>query len=226
MQLLWIILTMPVAYLAGSINFSILIARWAKGIDIRAEGNRNPGTANTGRVLGRGWAALVFLGDLSKGLIPLFLARWLFFSTGLEPDGSPLDFFGLLLTGMAAITGHCWPVYHQFRGGGGLATSIGIYMFFIPVIFFVCLLISFICVQVLFRKKKYSVGQLVPMFFVPMAPLLMCASLLLPELPLTGNVVLGSAPWFVPAGIFILSGFLFIININIVRARFSPGGPA
>ncbi|HJX72143.1 MAG: hypothetical protein A2Y71_14105 [Bacteroidetes bacterium RBG_13_42_15] len=100
---------MILAYLAGSINFAILISRWVKGIDIRTIGNKNPGTSNVGRMVGKGWAALVFTGDLAKGLIPLILARILFF-----PEDHYADYFPLFLTGMMAIAGHCWPlVYHR-----------------------------------------------------------------------------------------------------------------
>lgn len=218
MYFLYLAISLIVAYLAGSVNFAILVARWAGGIDIRKAGNLNPGTANVGRVLGKVWAVPVLAGDLVKGLIPLILAKTLFF-----PVESYGDYFALFLTGMAAITGHCWPVFHGFRGGGGLATSIGVFMFFIPVEFFAALLIGFLAVRLLFSKKKYAIGQLVPMFFIPLAPVLVILSNLLPEVKLAGNLSLGGHPWYVVTGVAALSAWIFIINIRIVRGRFSKG---
>lgn len=203
-----------VGYLSGSINFAILISRWAKGIDIRSVGNKNPGTANVGREVGRGWAALVFLGDLAKGVVPILLARILAF-----PEESFYDYIALFLIGMAAITGHCWPLFHGFRGGGGLATSIGVFMFFVPLEFFCVLLISYLLVQSLFSKKKYAFGQLVPMFFVPLAPILVALSSLFLDLKLFNMIQVGGYPWYVTAGVAVLAIYIVIINFRIVRGR-------
>ena len=216
MYFLFLLLSSALAYLAGSINFAILVSRWARGIDIRNVGNKNPGTSNVGREIGRGWAAIVLAGDLAKGLAPLILARLLFFQAE-NYAGS----FALFLTGMAAIAGHAWPVYFRFRGGGGLATSIGIYMFFIPVEFFISMLIGFILVQLFFSKEKYPVGQLTPMFFVTLAPLIVILGKLLPETNTFGVIIFKGHPWYVITGVIALSVFILFINIRIVLARFT-----
>jgi glycerol-3-phosphate acyltransferase PlsY len=207
---------MSCAYLAGSINFAILISRWTRGIDIRTVGNYNPGTANVGREVGRGWAALVLAGDLAKGLIPLILARLFFF-----PEENYTDCFALFLTGMSAITGHCWPLYFRFRGGGGLATSIGVYMFFIPLEFFAALVIAFIIVQVFFRKKKYAVGQIIPMVFVPLTPVLVILGNLMHYTSLFGTLKAEEHPWYVVVGVITLSVYIVIVNGRTVAERFS-----
>lgn len=149
MYFLFLFLSLSIAYLAGSINFAILISRWVRGVDIRSLGNKRPGTANVGREIGKGWAALVLAGDLAKGLVPLILAKSFLF-----PGDNYADYFALFLTGMSAIAGHCWPVYFSFRGGGGLATAIGIYMYFIPIEFFAAMLIGFITVQLFSGRKS------------------------------------------------------------------------
>jgi glycerol-3-phosphate acyltransferase PlsY len=216
MYFLFLFLSLILTYLAGSINFAVLISRWAKGVDIRSIGNKNPGTANVGREVGRGWAALVLAGDLAKGIVPLVLARSFLF-----PEDHYTDYFALFLTGMSAIAGHCWPLYFRFKGGGGLGTSIGIYMFFIPVEFFAAMVLAFITVQVFLRKKKYSVGQLTPMIFVPLAPILVILCNLLPDTTLFNTLKLGGHPWYVVVGVIALSTYIFIINIRLVFARFS-----
>jgi len=206
-------------YLAGSINFAILVTRWAKGIDIRTVGNKNPGTANVGREVGKGWASLVFAGDLAKVLVPLVLFR-----TVLFPGENASDYLALFLTGVMAVTGHCWPIYHHFRGGGGLATSIGVFMFFIPVEFTASLLVSFFAVVLFFRKEKYAYGQVIPILFVILAPVFTVLSNLFLDIHLGENLQIGGHPWYVVAGVIILSAYIALINMRIVRQRFEKEG--
>ncbi len=108
------------AYLIGAVPFGYLIGL-THGIDIRTLGSGNIGATNVGRVLGRGWGLLCLLLDLLKGLTPTFTARVAL----LEP---PLDSHQMLLwlaVGLAAVAGHVFPIYLGFRGGKGVATTIG-----------------------------------------------------------------------------------------------------
>lgn len=108
------------AYLIGAVPFGYLVGR-AHGIDIRTLGSGNIGATNVGRVLGRGWGLLCLLLDLLKGLTPTFAAR----AALLEP---PLDSRQMLLwlaVGLATVAGHVFPVYLGFRGGKGVATTVG-----------------------------------------------------------------------------------------------------
>lgn len=108
------VLLVVFAYLYGSILFGEHIAR-AKGVDIRSVGSGNVGATNVGRALGKKYAFLVFLLDFSKGLLPMLLARLYF---GLE---SWTAFF----VGLASLLGHMYPIFHQFKGGRGVATAFG-----------------------------------------------------------------------------------------------------
>lgn len=206
-------------YLAGSLNFAILVSRWAKGIDIRTVGNKNPGTANVGREVGRGWAALVFAGDLAKVLVPLIL-----FDSFLLTGESLFETGGLFLTGIMGVTGHCWPLYHRFRGGGGLATIIGVFSFFIPVELFAALLVSFLIVVIFFRRRKYPFGQLVPMLFIPLAPLFTTLVALFLEVNREEFPRFGGYQWYLVAGVWALSVYILFINIRIVLTRFKEEG--
>ena len=220
MYFLLLLISMAFGYLAGSVNFAILITRWVRGIDIRAVGNKRPGTANVGREIGKGWAAIVLAGDLTKGLISIFLAKAFLF-----PDENYADYFALFLTGMSAIAGHCRPVFFRFRGGGGLATSIGIYMFFIPVEFLAALILAFLSVQLFFRRKKYAHGQLTPMFFIPLAVVLVIISSLLTDTRLVDGLKLGGHPWYVITGVVVMSIYIVLINIRVISVRFSGKDP-
>ncbi len=108
------------AYLIGSIPFGLLVARGVGGIDIRTVGSGNIGATNVGRALGFRFFLLVFALDTSKGLLPtLFfprvVARW---AGSAVPDLAPL-------VALAAILGHNFPIYLGFRGGKGVATTLG-----------------------------------------------------------------------------------------------------
>jgi acyl-phosphate glycerol 3-phosphate acyltransferase len=126
----WAFSTLAVlaAYLLGSIPFGYLIARAVKGIDIRTVGSGNLGATNVGRVLGARYFWAVLALDLLKGLLPTMGFPVLFDrSLGFVPVDLPV------LIGMAAILGHTFPIYLKFRGGKGVATSVGVVLALDPV---------------------------------------------------------------------------------------------
>ena len=108
------------AYLAGSIPFGYLIAHGVKGIDIRTVGSGNLGATNVGRTLGFRYFVLVLFLDLLKGFLPTFCFPWLI---SRYAGSCPVDLPVLLA--LAAILGHNFPIYLGFRGGKGVATSLG-----------------------------------------------------------------------------------------------------
>lgn len=126
------------AYLYGSVLFGEHIAR-AKGIDLRSVGSGNVGATNVGRALGKKYALLVFFLDLSKGLLPMVLARLYY---GLE---SWTAFF----VGLASLLGHMYPVFHNFKGGKGVATSFGVLIGVSPL----TALLSLVLWAILFKWK-------------------------------------------------------------------------
>lgn len=113
-------LSLVVGYFVGSIDFAVLAAR-LKGIDIYEEGSGNPGASNVARVMGRGAGALVLLGDLLKGVVAA--------GFGELVGGSELIGFA---AGGLAVAGHCFPVWHRFKGGKGVATTVGVLLWTIP----------------------------------------------------------------------------------------------
>lgn len=109
------------AYLLGSIPFGLLIGK-AHGIDIREQGSGNIGATNLGRALGKRWAFAAFLLDFAKGILPT-LAALSFLKPPLEQDGVVVV---SILAGSASILGHTFPLYLGFRGGKGVATTLGV----------------------------------------------------------------------------------------------------
>ncbi|BCG59938.1 glycerol-3-phosphate 1-O-acyltransferase PlsY [Paenibacillus sp. URB8-2] len=105
-----------ISYLLGSVSFSVLLAKLLKGIDIRHYGSGNAGATNTLRVLGTGPAILVLVLDVLKGIVAVWLGVW------ADGWGSGVA----AVCGIAAIIGHNWPLYFHFKGGKGIATTIGV----------------------------------------------------------------------------------------------------
>lgn len=117
----WVVLLAVAAYLVGSVNTAVLVAS-TRGVDIYSAGSGNPGASNVLRTMGKGPAALVYLGDLAKGLIPALVANLVW--------GSPEAF----AVGFLAVIGHCYPLYHGFRGGKGVATAGGVLLATVPLV--------------------------------------------------------------------------------------------
>jgi glycerol-3-phosphate acyltransferase PlsY len=113
----WIVIT--VAYLVGAIPFGLLVTKRVTGIDLRRFGSGNIGTSNAVRAMGRRWGFVVFSLDFLKGFLPVLACHWL---VGEHPETVPLL---QVLTGTAAVLGHCFPIYLWFRGGKGVATGCG-----------------------------------------------------------------------------------------------------
>jgi acyl phosphate:glycerol-3-phosphate acyltransferase len=140
-----------IAYLAGSVPFGFIIGR-LNGVDMRTAGSGNVGATNVGRVLGRRWGDLCFALDVLKGFIPVFMVAFLYggfiiqgppcfgfhgqrldvdCSLGAGPAGLELQLLWLLVAG-CAILGHVFPVWLKFKGGKGVATSLGVVLGFYP----------------------------------------------------------------------------------------------
>ena len=110
--MIWI----AVAYLCGSIPFGLIIARAASGKDVRTVGSGNIGATNVARAAGRPAAIATLALDAVKGLAPVLLA--------------PREFAPACA--VAAVLGHCFPVWLRFRGGKGVATGLGVSLALAP----------------------------------------------------------------------------------------------
>lgn len=111
------------AYLLGSVPFGLLIARLQAGVDLRRVGSGNIGATNVLRAVGKGAAALTVLGDLGKGALAVGIGRML----GVSPTL-------LALIALSAVVGHLLPVFLGFRGGKGVATTLGVVLVAMPAV--------------------------------------------------------------------------------------------
>ena len=199
------------AYLAGSLNTAILVSRIVGGEDIRTLGNRNPGTTNIGRTLGRGWAAAVFFGDVGKAVVPMVIAERLFFSAETAAGMAALTSMG-----MSAMLGHIKPIYFHFKGGGGLATTLGVIAFFVPFELVLSMLIGFPLGMLFFKNKKYKLGRWVAMLIILMNPAICLLTTVLLDISVAGRIKIGGHPWRLLIAVTVLVAFIVLINIKTV----------
>jgi glycerol-3-phosphate acyltransferase PlsY len=115
-------LTPLFAYFLGSIPFGYLLVRWQKGVDVRSTGSGSTGATNVMRNLGILGFVATFILDVGKGTVAVLLASRL-------TSGDPR---WIAASSVAAILGHCFPVWLKFRGGKGVATGVGVFLALAP----------------------------------------------------------------------------------------------
>jgi glycerol-3-phosphate acyltransferase PlsY len=155
------------SYLVGSIPTSILISRKVRGIDIREHGSGNAGGSNVFRVLGWKYGVLVILLDALKGALAVILIARLYLGSFPFPNATPFDDFTLvqIIAGLAAVVGHIWTIFANFKGGKGIATALG----FLITIITVDMLIAFgIFLIVVFVSRYISLGSITAAVSIPL----------------------------------------------------------
>ena len=111
-----------IAYLIGSINFSVIISKKMAGFDVREKGSGNAGSTNVLRTVGKKAAALTLVCDILKGVVSVLIALLV----GLIAGESVNSAIVVEIAALAVVIGHTFPVFFGFRGGKGVATSLGV----------------------------------------------------------------------------------------------------
>jgi glycerol-3-phosphate acyltransferase PlsY len=137
------------AYLIGSIPFGFVFGKLA-GIDVRKSGSGNIGATNVSRLVGKKMGILTLVADVGKGFLPMLAAAWFLRES---PTGESV----VMYCGAAAFCGHLFPVYLKFKGGKGVATALGVFLYLDPVAVLIALA-AFIVV--VFVSGYVSVGSL------------------------------------------------------------------
>ena len=107
-----------IAYFIGSINFSVIISRKMAGFDLREKGSKNAGTTNMLRTVGKKAALIVLLCDILKGIVAILIAKII--SSNVDSA------VATQIAAFCVVLGHTFPIFFEFRGGKGVATSIGV----------------------------------------------------------------------------------------------------
>jgi glycerol-3-phosphate acyltransferase PlsY len=153
---LTIALALVAAYVVGSIDFAVIIGRM-HGVDIRDVGSGNPGASNVLRSIGKVPAAMVLIGDTMKGVVGAAMGIVASGSGDLLSPGVLLSQWAFL-AGFFAVVGHCYPVFHRFRGGKGVATGLGVLFFTVPLVAVIVLVSWMVLVRL---TKTASISSLI-----------------------------------------------------------------
>jgi glycerol-3-phosphate acyltransferase PlsY len=153
----WILLLISVAsYFIGNINFAVLLSR-SRNKDVRNLGSGNPGTMNMMRNFGAKMGILTLILDIAKGAIPTLTARMIFLNPAVAGGGIAVS-IAMYTAGFFAVLGHIYPVTLKFKGGKGIATTLGVFLVTNPILTLIAFGISIIYI-ILFEYG--SVGNLI-----------------------------------------------------------------
>ena len=150
-----------VAYLIGSINFAIIFSKKFAGFDVREKGSKNAGTTNVLRKA----AALTLICDILKGVVSVLLA----ILASKIWEGTDVEVLKYL-AGLMAIIGHTFPVYYGFKGGKGVATSLGVLLVVNPQIGLICLVFALI---IMAATRWVSLGSILAATLFPVLTVFM-----------------------------------------------------
>lgn len=155
------------SYLVGSIPTSIIVSKLFRGIDIRNYGSGNAGGSNVFRLMGWKYGILVILFDAIKGAAAVILIARLYLGNFPFPNATPFDDFTLvqIIAGISAVIGHIWTIFAGFKGGKGIATSLG---FLISIITVDMLLALGIFALVVYFSKYISLGSVSAAVSIPL----------------------------------------------------------
>lgn len=174
-----------IAYLIGSINFSILISKKVAGFDIRQKGSGNAGTTNMLRNVGKGAALLTLILDIAKGVVAIWIAigygNLISKITNLPISNATC----VQIAGILVILGHTFPIYFGFKGGKGVATALGILLTTNYQIGIICLVFAIVLIIL---TQMVSVGSLGAAILFPVLTLFMGKEQFL----VTGNYIIYS----------------------------------
>lgn len=173
------IIVAVMAYLIGSINFSVILSKKMAGFDLREKGSGNAGTTNMLRTVGKKAAAITLVCDVLKGVVAIFLAKFLG-NIWKDLDGALL----VQLAGIFVVIGHTFPVFFKFKGGKGVATSLGVLLTLNWQIGLICLVFALV---LMILTQMVSVGSIAAAILYPVLTIFIAQNYIVP-----GNYVISS----------------------------------
>ena len=161
-----------IAYLLGSISFSVIISKKMAGFDVREKGSKNAGSTNVLRTVGKKAAILTLIGDCLKGVVAILIA----FVVGKirqELDGALL----VQLAGIFVVVGHTFPIFFKFKGGKGVATSLGVLLLTNWQIGLICLVFALVLMAL---TRFVSLGSVAAAVLFPVLTIFITNNYLVP----------------------------------------------
>ncbi len=193
----YIIVTI-IAYLLGSISFSVIISKKMAGFDVREKGSGNAGTTNVLRTVGKKASIITLICDILKGVVAILVA----YIAGLILKDSVDKALLIQLAGLAVIIGHTFPIFFGFKGGKGIATALGVLLITNWNIGLICLVFALVLMII---TKMVSLGSLAAAVLFPILIIFM---------PHTSYLVDGN---YIIYGILIAALVIFNHRANVKR---------
>ena len=173
------IIVAVIAYLLGSISFSVIISKKIAGFDVREKGSGNAGSTNVLRTVGKKAAVLTLICDVLKGVVAVLIAT-LVGKIWKELDGALL----VQLAGIFVIIGHTFPIFFKFKGGKGVATSLGVLLITNWQIGLICLVFALVLMAL---TQMVSVGSIGAAILYPVLTIFITQNYII-----TGNYIISS----------------------------------
>lgn len=158
--MLLFVVTIIVPYLVGAIPTSVWLGKAVYGKDVREEGSKSSGATNAMRILGWKFGLIVLLLDVLKGFLAVKLVYFIPHHAGIMMSELQMQCF----LGLAAITGHIFPIYVGFKGGKGIATMVGILLSMNPLVLAILVPVFFV---VVYLSKFVSLGSIISAISLP-----------------------------------------------------------
>ena len=171
-----------IAYLIGSINFSVILSKKMAGFDVREKGSGNAGTTNMLRSVGKKAAAITLVCDILKGVVAILIAMLI----GRMVEGSNAALL-VQVAGVAVILGHTFPIFFKFKGGKGVATSLGVLIMSNWQIGLICLVFALILMAL---TQMVSVGSIAAAILYPVLTLFIPQNYIVPGNYLIYSIIL------------------------------------
>ena len=159
------VIVIVVSYLIGNISFARILSKHKKK-DITKQGSGNPGTMNMLRTFSFKMGILTLFFDALKGAIPSLIG---FFMLGGDVN-SEMCYIGLYAGGLSAVIGHCFPAFYKFKGGKGVATSLGVLLIVNPQIGLICLVFA---LTIMAFTRWVSLGSILAAILFPILTIFM-----------------------------------------------------
>lgn len=157
------ILVALISYLIGSISFSVIFTKKLAGFDVREKGSKNAGSTNVLRTAGKKIALLTLICDILKGVVVILLAKLI----GDIDDFEHIEYL-IQLAGIAVVIGHTFPIFFGFKGGKGVATSLGIILLINWQIGLICLVFALV---LMILTRMVSLGSVSAAILFPVLTL-------------------------------------------------------
>lgn len=177
-----VIVTAIIAYLIGSINFSVILSKKMAGFDVREKGSGNAGTTNMLRTVGKKGAAITLICDILKGVVAILIA--ILIEKMVEGSNGALL---VQVAGVAVILGHTFPIFFKFKGGKGVATSLGVLIMSNWQIGLICLVFALVLIAL---TQMVSVGSIAAAILYPVLTLFIPQNYIVPGNYLIYSIIL------------------------------------